>query len=38
MGFLVFLPGDILKVIIAALLLPSGWKLLDRKKKNLQAY
>lgn len=38
MGLLVFLPGDILKVILAALLLPSGWKLLDRKKKNLQAY
>lgn len=38
MGLLVFLPGDIFKIIIASLLLPSGWKLLDRKKKNLKAY
>ena len=37
-GLLVFLPGDILKIIVASLVLPSGWKFLDRKKKSLQAY
>jgi len=28
MGLLPFIPGDILKIILAAILLPSGWKLL----------
>ncbi len=37
-GLLVFLPGDILKIIAASLLLPVGWKLLDRKKKNPASY
>lgn len=37
-GFLVFLPGDIIKIFIASLILPSGWKLLDRKRKNLKGY
>ncbi|UCE66521.1 MAG: biotin transporter BioY [Candidatus Zixiibacteriota bacterium] len=36
-GLLVFLPGDILKIIVASLVLPSGWIFLDRKKKSLQA-
>ncbi len=30
LGMLPFLPGDILKVILAAVLLPAGWKLLGR--------
>jgi biotin transporter BioY len=29
-GLLPFIPGDILKIIIAATFLPSAWKLLDR--------
>lgn len=37
-GFLVFLPGDILKILVASLLLPSGWKLLNRKRGNLKGY
>jgi len=37
-GLLVFLPGDVLKIIAASLVLPSGWKLLDRKNKNQRAY
>jgi biotin transport system substrate-specific component len=37
-GFLVFLPGDLLKILVASLILPSGWKLLNRKRKNLQGY
>jgi len=28
MGLLPFLPGDIIKIILAAIALPSGWKLL----------
>jgi len=30
LGLLPFLPGDIIKIIIAAILLPGGWKLLGR--------
>jgi len=30
-GLLPFIPGDLLKLILAAMLLPSGWKLLGRK-------
>lgn len=29
-GLLPFIPGDILKIILAALLLPAGWKLFQR--------
>ncbi|MDX1415870.1 MAG: biotin transporter BioY [Candidatus Promineifilaceae bacterium] len=29
-GFLPFWPGDLLKIIVAAGLLPAGWKLLDK--------
>jgi len=28
LGLLPFIPGDILKLVLAAILLPSGWKLL----------
>lgn len=30
LGVIPFLPGDILKIVLAALLLPAGWKLLAR--------
>jgi len=30
LGLLPFLPGGLLKILVAALLLPGGWKLLDR--------
>jgi biotin transporter BioY len=29
MGLYPFIPGDILKIALAAALLPSGWKLLE---------
>jgi biotin transport system substrate-specific component len=32
-GFLFFIPGDLLKIALAAVLLPAGWKLLGRFKK-----
>lgn len=32
-GFLVFVPGDILKAIAAGLLLPGAWRALNRKAK-----
>ncbi|UCC98898.1 MAG: biotin transporter BioY [Phycisphaerales bacterium] len=28
-GLVPFIPGDVLKIVLAAILLPSGWKLLD---------
>ncbi|KAA3664965.1 MAG: biotin transporter BioY [Chloroflexi bacterium] len=30
LGLIPFIPGDILKVLLAAILMPSGWKLLQR--------
>jgi len=32
LGFLPFVPGDIIKIVSAAMLLPLGWKLLGLKK------
>ena len=31
MGLFPFIPGDLLKAVLAALLLPSAWKLLGRR-------
>ena len=31
-GLLAFIPGDILKIVLAAIMLPSAWKLLARSK------
>jgi len=30
LGMIPFLPGDILKVMLAAVMLPTGWKLLGK--------
>ncbi len=29
-GFLIFIPGDIVKILLATLILPTGWKLIGR--------
>jgi biotin transport system substrate-specific component len=33
-GFLIFIPGDIVKILIATLILPTGWKLIGGKQKE----
>jgi biotin transporter BioY len=33
-SFLKFVPGDIIKILLAAAVLPTGWHLLKRKASN----
>ena len=35
-GLYPFIPGDVLKIALAAVLLPSGWKLLESTKLNVK--
>jgi biotin transport system substrate-specific component len=37
-GLYGFIPGDLLKIVLAAILLPSGWKLLGSKKLPMKEY
>jgi len=30
LGLIPFIPGDILKIALAAIILPAGWKLINR--------
>ncbi len=36
LGLLPFIPGDIMKLVIAAILLPSGWKILRHFRHELE--